>query len=256
MLSLNYNDFDELYYNFNKSIIENPNDYVEDLDLCSAFLPFTVIELNENKCNLDLGELYYTKIKFKRLVSTYMDLDKFFVYKSQLKDCKGTSLTYYFNQVKKSIGNNKNNGPCIISFVLTRKNRSSDWNEMNIYYRTCELGRRFGVDLILFHVILKELNINVNKIRLIISKPYFSTMTACGLIKKLNINMDLFEDNDVHNSIKRQFEIMNKKDKISNYSSRKKIQKIVLGMSEIKPININELRLSEGDLFDYEYFGN
>lgn len=247
MLSKRYKNFDDLYFTLNKSVIENPKEYVEALDLCSAYMPFTVIEIDDPHCSLDLGELYYTKVKFSRLISTYMDLDKFFDYKNKLTECKGTSLTYYFNQTKKQIGNVKNNGPCIISFTLVRKDRSSNWNEMNIYYRTCELGRRFGVDLILFHVICKELNLPINKIRLIISKPYFSTMTACGLIKKLNIDMDKFKDNPVHNSIKRQYEIMNK-DKLSNYSSRKRIQKIVLDIAEVKSINIEELSLWKGGL--------
>ena len=247
MLFNSYKNFDDLYFTLNKAVIENPQKYVEALDLCSAYMPFTLLEIDSPDCSLDLGELYYTQIKFSRLINTYIDLDKFFDYKNKLKDCKGTSLTYYFNQTKKQIGNVKNNGPCIISFTLVRKDRSSKWNEMNIYYRTCELGRRFGVDLILFHVICKELDLPINKIRLIISKPYFSTMTSCGLIKKLGINMDLFTDNPVHNSIKRQYEIMSR-DKLSNYSSRKKIQKIVLDMIECKSIKIEELSLWKGGL--------
>lgn len=248
MLFLSYKDFDELYFNLNKDVILNPQKYDLELDICSAYLPFTLIEVEENKCSLDLGKnLFYAKNKFNRLIDTYIDIEKLIQYKKRLLETRGTSLTFYFNQVKKKTGSQENNGPCLISFTLTRRNRSSKYNEINIYYRTCELGRRFGADLVLFYTLIKELpeNCDINKIRMYISKHYFSTMTSCALIHTLGIDINkLDENNKIQKSILNQHRLM-ERDKQMSFSSRKIVQGIVKGTKEYKPINIEELVITK-----------
>ena len=247
MIYKKYNDFDELFFSFNKEIIENPEEYIEDLDICSGYLPFTCIEVNSYKCTLNLGDVFYTKRKFPNLIKIYINLDKLKEYKINLLNSKGTSLTYYFNQEKRNSGKMKSNGPCIISVTLTRPNRKSNWNEINIFYRTAELTRRFAADLVLFHIFIKELPncCKIEKIRFLISKPYLSTMTASAQLEFFKIDLKKFKNHSIQKSILKQIEMAKNKTQFSKFKSRAIIQEKILGLDNYEFIDIKQLHIME-----------
>ena len=245
MLFLSYNSFTDLFLDINKKIIEEPIKYVEKVDWNQWYLPFSVFECNSSDCNINLSKLCYTKTKIKALSRIYVNKDNLINFKEHLKICKGTSLTYYFNNVKPKQGTTGNNGPCIISVVFTKNSRSDKYfSECNIYYRTTELNRRFYADLVLFDLFLKELPqdyIKINKYRIIIPKAFFHSKTCLFNLDLFNAKLDP-ETSGVAYQIKHHLKKFEEHG-LYNYKSIKRIQKHLNNELEYPEVDMKGLSL-------------
>jgi len=244
MLSLSYNTFDELFLDINKKIIEEPDKYIEDIGANQCYLPFAVFETNTCECGINLNKLCYTASKIKILSRTYINKEVLHNFKEHLKICKGTSLTYYFNNVKPKQGTTGNNGPCIISIVFTKKDRKDKYfTEANIYYRTTEINRRFYADLVLFNLFMKEMPtdlIRIEKYRIIIPKAFFHTKNCLFNLDLFNANLDL--DNGVTKQIKHNLEKFDEHG-LYNYKSIRRIQRHLNKELEYPEVNMEELSI-------------
>ena len=244
MLLLNYKNFDELFLDINKKIIEQPDKYVENINWNQCYLPFTIFESDTCDCNINLSKLCYTANKIKILSRTYINKESLQRFKEHLKVCKGTSLTYYFNNTKPKQGTTGNNGPCIISIVFTKKYRGDKYfTEANIYYRTTEINRRFYADLVLFNLFMKEMPsdlIKIEKFRIIIPKAFFHTKTCLFNLNLFNANLDI--DNEITNQIKHHLKRFDEHG-LYNYKSIQRIQKHLNNELQYPEVNMKELSI-------------
>lgn len=249
MLYENYNNFDDLFLNINKNIIEQADKYIEFENWNQFYLPFCILETNSCKCSLDLGRFGYTNNKIKMLIKTYIDYEKYETFKKHLYTCKGTSLTLYFKNVKPKQGTTGNNGPCIISMVFTKKYRNDkQFSEVNIYYRTTEINRRFYADLCLFYLIMKEMPsdiVNIEKYRIIIPKAFFHTKTVLFNLDIFNANIDV--DNSVTKQIKKHLIKFNSNNPIT-YKSHDRIRRKMIGELTYEPVILDDLFITDGGL--------
>lgn len=245
MLYLKYKDFDELFLDINKKIIESPENYIENINWNQCYLPFSIFECDSYNCNIDIGLLGYTENKIKMLIKTYIDFEKYYKFKEHLYTCKGTSLTLYFKNIKPKQGTTGNNGPCIISMVFTKKYRGDKYfSEVNIYYRTTEINRRFYADLCLFYLIMKEMPediVKIEKYRIIIPKAFFHTKTILFNLNIFNANIDI--DNDVTKQIKTHLLRFNSDEPI-NYKSHDRIRKKLIGELTYEPVKLDNLYIT------------
>lgn len=244
MLLLSYKNFDNLFLDINKNIIENPDRFIEVINGLQCYMPFTIIECDSSDHNINLSELCYTASKIKSLSKSYIDKENLERFKNHLRECKGTSITYYFNNVKNKQGSRGNNGPCIISMVFTKKYRKDKFfNEVNIYYRSTEISRRFYADLVLFDLFIKSLPddlIKIEKYRIILPKGFFHT-------KNCIFNLDLFKadlskDNPVVKQIKGHL-LKFDKHGLYTYKCVNRMQKKLSGERTWEKVNMKELSL-------------
>ena len=249
MLLKAYKDFDDLFITLNKNVIENPQEYVEFENWNQFYLPFSIFEVNSCDCKIDLGLLGYTKNKMEMLINTYIDFEKFDNFKKHLRICKGTSLTLYFKNIKPKQGTTGNNGPCIISMVFTKKYRNDKYfSEVNIFYRTTEVNRRFYADLCLFYLIMKEMPsdlVNIEKYRIIIPKPFFHTKTILFNLNIFNANLEI--DNNVTKQIKNHLIKFNS-DKEISYKSHDRIRRKLIGELKYDKVILDDLYITDGGL--------
>lgn len=244
ILSESYKDFTELFLNINKKIIENPKEYIENINWNQCYLPFSIFTCEKTDCNINLNKLCYTASKIKTLSRVYIDKERLETFKKHLSICKGTSLTYYFNNVKPKQGTTGNNGPCIIAMVFTKKYRSEKcFSEVNIYYRTTEINRRFYADLVLFNLLMKEMPQDLIKIEhynLIIPKAFFHTKTCLFNLKLFNANLDI--DNDITKQIKSHLKKFEEHG-LYNYKSIQRIQLHLNDQLNYKEVNMEALHI-------------
>lgn len=249
MLYLTYDKFSDLFLDLNKKCIEEPDKYIENINWNQFYLPFSIFECKSCNCDIDLGLLGYTSTKIKMLIKTYIDYEKLDKFKNHLKICKGTSLTLYFKNVKPKQGSTGNNGPCIICMVFTKKFRSDKYfSEVNIYYRTTEINRRFYADLCLFYLLMKEMPLDIvkiNKYRIILPQGFFHTKTVLFNLNLFNANLDV--DNVVTKQIKTHLNKFINADKI-NYKSHDRIRAKLKGELVYDKVILDNLYISDGGL--------
>lgn len=246
MIVEKYLDFNDLYHNYNKKILLNSSQYINYVKGRNAYLYTSLIETKNYDCDINLGDLIYTKSKFYKLINSYLDLKEWDIFKEKLKNTKGNSLTFYFKTIKKQSGSSSNNGPCILSMVFIREKNT--FNKVFIYYRSCEINRRFGADLIFFHHLLKDLKeiTNLNSINFVFPLSYVCLYNIHLTLKLENVDMDEITDRVFSSFIKKfRNEVLNSK-KLSSYKLCKRMQLLILNKIEMKKINMNELSLRKG----------
>lgn len=243
MITKAYLDFDDLFHSFNKDILLNLNNYIKYIKGKSAYLDTTIIEVKNYNCCLDLGRLIYTKNKFYKLINSYLDLKEWELFKEKLKNTHGNSLTFYFKKDKKKQGTTSDNGPCMISMVFIKE--KDKFNKVFIYYRTTELNRRFGADLIFFHHLLKDLETicEINSINFILPLSYISLFNILLTMKLENIKVEEISTEGFGKNIIRNINNIYEEEELSTYKSKKRIQLLVSDKLDLKSIDINSLTL-------------
>lgn len=239
MKKIVYHNFDELFLNINKSVIEEPEEYVENIKGLRCYLHFLILESDSYDCNLNLGDLCYTPSKIKTLINNYIDKEVLNNFKKKLLIAKGDSLTLYFKNIKNKHGSNGDNGPCIISIVFTKKTRNDKYyTEANIYYRITEIDRRFYADLCLFNLIFRDMPeiVKLEKIRLIIPKAFFH-------LKNCLFNLDIFDIDFSKNTIILQQILKNKGYLLNNNTSYKSLNRIKKHLN--KELNYKDFYIKE-----------
>lgn len=246
MIVEKYLDFNDLYHNYNKNILLKPSKYIDYVKGKCAYLYTSFIESKNYDCDINLGDLIYSKNKFYKLINTYLDLKEWDAFKEKLKNTKGNSLTFYFKKIKKQQGTTSDNGPCILSMVFIKE--KDIFNKVFIYYRTTELNRRFGADLIFFHHLLKDLKeiTNLNSINFVFPLSYIQLLNIPLTLKLENINIDDISDSYFHYIIERDINNILNGEKLSSYKMKRRMQLLTLNKIKLEKININELNLRKG----------
>lgn len=237
-----YKDFTNLFYEINNDIIFNIDEYYDGNTGTNFYMKPMILKCFSSDCDLNLGDFNYSLIKMKYLVNNYIDLEELKDFRNHLKNSTGTSLTYYFKTKKPKKGTTTDNGPCLLNVVLTRLSRKSKWNRCFINYRTTEINRRFGADLILFNKFIQELPdiCDIQEIYLNLPKAYLNLRYATTQVDISKLN----EEIDLHKKLLKEYHQMSDENrKHSSYKSKKKIERILRGKETSEEIDLSDYKI-------------
>lgn len=240
MLRRSYEDFNELYENLVKEILLNPQDRILYRTGNSLYVDSLYLNVKKPTIKEDYSFLVYKENKMKALLCNYVDFEKWKEFKSKLENSKSLSLVYYFNQTKVIGGHNSEKAPCILTFMVSRKNRKEKFSEVFICYRTTELSRVFYIDLILFAQMIKSLSeiTNISSINIFIPLPFVYIPHVLIFLK--NYPLELDEEDKYIKGI-REIEKRFMRKELINFKSQEKIRKFLKNEKIIPTINIRDL---------------
>ena len=244
MIVKSYKDFTDLFKGILNDIVFNIKEYEDGNTGTNYYIKPMVLKCFSSKCDLNLGDFNYSLIKMKYLVNKYIDLEQLKEFKNHLENCTGTSLTYYFKMKKPKQGTTTDNGPCLLNVVLTRLSRKSKWNRCFINYRTTEINRRFGADLILFSKFIEELPkcCEIEEIYLNLPKAYLNLRYLTTQIPWEYLDSEI----DMHKKLLKEYHQMSDKGrKHSSYKSKCKIERILRGEEKADKVDISDFKILE-----------
>ena len=246
MIEKSYKDFTDLFYGILNDITFNIKEFEDGNTGTNYYIKPMVLKCFSSNCDLNLGDFNYSLIKMRYLVNKYIDLEELKSFKNHLENCTGTSLTYYFKLKKPKQGTTTDNGPCLLNIVLTRVSRKSKWTRCFINYRTTEINRRFGADLILFSKFIEELPscCEINEIYMNLPKAYLNLryLTTQVAIHWLDENIDMHKK-----LLKEYYQMSDKKREHSSYKSKHKIERILRGEEKANKVDISEFKILKED---------
>ena len=246
MIEKSYKDFTDLFYGILNDITFNIKEFEDGNTGTNYYIKPMVLKCFSSNCDLNLGDFNYSLIKMRYLVNKYIDLEELKSFKNHLENCTGTSLTYYFKLKKPKQGTTTDNGPCLLNIVLTRVSRKSKWTRCFINYRTTEINRRFGADLILFSKFIEELTscCEINEIYMNLPKAYLNLryLTTQVAIHWLDENIDMHKK-----LLKEYYQMSDKKREPSSYKSKRKIERILRGEEKANKVDISEFKILKED---------
>ena len=244
MIEKSYKDFTDLFYGILNDITFNIKEFEDGNTGTNYYIKPMVLKCFSSNCDLNLGDFNYSLIKMRYLVNKYIDLEELKSFKNHLENCTGTSLTYYFKLKKPKQGTTTDNGPCLLNIVLTRVSRKSKWTRCFINYRTTEINRRFGADLILFSKFIEELPscCEINEIYMNLPKAYLNLryLTTQVAIHWLDENIDMHKK-----LLKEYYQMSDKKREHSSYKSKRKIERILRGEEKANKVDISDIKILE-----------
>ena len=244
MIEKSYKDFTDLFYGILNDITFNIKEFEDGNTGTNYYIKPMVLKCFSSNCDLNLGDFNYSLIKMRYLVNKYIDLEELKSFKNHLENCTGTSLTYYFKLKKPKQGTTTDNGPCLLNIVLTRVSRKSKWTRCFINYRTTEINRRFGADLILFSKFIEELPscCEINEIYMNLPKAYLNLryLTTQVAIHWLDENIDMHKK-----LLKEYYQMSDKKREHSSYKSKRKIERILRGEEKANKVDISDFKIFE-----------
>lgn len=244
MLVRKYKDFDDLFLNLTKEILENPNELIDYSSGILGYIDNMVLATKSWDCTLDLSDFGYAKNKWNQLMRTYIDYDQLVKFRERIKNMSGLSFTYYFKQKK------INNGSCLIAIVLSRQDRKGKWTKVNVLYRTTEIQRRFAADLVMIHHFIEELPKEICDIQRVIfymPQSYISAMVINGYYDYFGVPRENLDDSNpwikslisVH---KRSFVPGSR---ITTYQSMARMQKLALGLASYDSLDVNDFGIDK-----------
>lgn len=244
-----YNSFTDLFLLLNRDIILHPEEYVGSVQGATAYIRPLLLSSSSAEFNFNISELNYGKNKFNRLRNTYISQEAFIEFKEKFKKQKGSSCTFYFNQTKKKQGTTSDNGPCLIAMVFTRDNRKSEWNTVDVIYRSTQLNRIFCADLLLISKFLEEIpgGVGINKIRFYIPNPWQSTNIIPGYFKTFGVDeTDICTEHEYHRSIRNKIKTLYQNpNKLSNYKYVKRAQLNYFGLKTWQRLDQDQYHIQD-----------
>lgn len=244
MLIRKYKDFDDLFLNLTKEILENPNELIDYSSGILGYIDNMVLATKSWDCTLNLGNFGYAKNKWNQLMRTYVDYDQLVKFRECIKNISGLSFTYYFKQKK------VNNGSCLIAVVLSRQDRKGKWTKVNILYRTTEIQRRFAADLVMIHHFIEELPKEVCDIQRVIfymPQSYISAMVINGYYDYFGVPRENLDDSNPW--IKSLISVHKRSfvpgARITTYQSMARMQKLALGLTSYDDLDINDFGIDK-----------
>jgi hypothetical protein len=243
MLIRKYENFDELFLNLTKEILENP-DLLDYSNGILGYIDNMILATRTWDCTLDLADFGYRKNKWNQLMRVYVDYEGLVQFREKIKNMSGLSFTYYFKQKK------VNNGSCLIGVVLSRKDRKGPWTKVNILYRTTEIQRRFAADLVMLHHFIEELPKEICDIQRVVfyfPQSYISAMVINGYYDYFGVPRENLDPSN--RWIKALVDVYNRSfvpgSKITTYQSMARMQKMALGMDDYPPLPIEEFGIDK-----------
>lgn len=242
MLVREYENFDELFFGLNREIITNPWNIIDYSRGIQGYVDNVFLKSKTSDCTLDLSKFGYKLGKWEHLLRTYIDWDELVKFKEKLAHSSSLSLTYYFKQKK------VNNGSCLIAIVLTRDNRKSNWNKVNVMHRTTEWQRRFAADLVLVHHFINELPwdiCDIKEVTFYMAQSYSSGMFINGYfnifgVKREDLDYDHPWIKSLDSNYKRFFQ---DESQLNSYKALQRMQRLYFGLDVFPPIPIDSLSI-------------
>lgn len=244
MLTREYKDFDDLFFGLNKEIITNPWNIIDYSNGIQGYIDNVFLKSKTSNCTLDLSRFGYKVGKWTHLLRTYIDWGELVKFKEKLAHSSSLSLTYYFKQKK------INNGSCLIAIVLTRDNRKTKWNKVNVMHRTTEWQRRFAADLVLVYHFINELPwdiCDIQEVTFYMAQSYSSGMFINGYFdifgvsrKELDYTHPWIKSLD--SNYKRFFQDVSQ---INSYKALQRMQRLYFGIDKFNKIPIDTLSIED-----------
>lgn len=241
MLTEKYKNFDDMYMNLNRKFLLHP-EIITSVMSDSGYVENAVIGCRHYDCTLDLSTFGYTMGKWGHLLKTYINYENLLTFYDKLHTISGVSYTFYFNQKK------VNNGSCLISVVLTRKNRNAKWTGMKVFYRVTETQRRMAADLVMLNRFINELPQDICDIQSVVffcAQIYCSAKFINGFFDYFGISRDELDySHQWINQLRKDYEKYFQPDsKIHSFQTLARMQKLYLGLTKYEPIDINDLSI-------------
>lgn len=242
MFTREYENFDELFYGLNKEIITNPWDVIDYSRGIQGYVDNVFLKSRTSECSLDLSKFGYKLGKWGHLLRTYIDWEELVKFKEKLAHSSSLSLTYYFKQKK------VNNGSCLIAIVLTRDNRKSVWNKVNVMHRTTEWQRRFAADLVLVHHFINELPwdiCDIQEVTFYMAQSYSSGMFINGYFNIFGVSREELDYShpwikSLDSNYKRFFQ---DESQLNSYKALQRMQRLYFGLDTFPSIPIDSLSI-------------
>ena len=242
MFTREYENFDELFFELNKEIITNPWNVIDYSRGIQGYVDNVFLKSKTSHCTLDLAKFGYKIGKWNHLLRTYIDWDGLVKFKEKLAHSSSLSLTYYFKQKK------VNNGSCLIAIVLTRDNRKSVWNKVNVMHRTTEWQRRFAADLVLVHHFIKELPqdiCDIQEVTFYMAQSYSSGMFINGYFNIFGVDREDLDYShpwikSLDSNYKRFFQDVSQ---LNSYKALQRMQRLYFGLDKFPSIPISDLSI-------------
>lgn len=241
-----YKDLSQLFLGINREIATNAPELLTHSTLQVGYCKPLYLEAEEPRFGINMAELQYTARKFSKLKQTYVDQEELKFFKAKIREQKGLSCTFYFKNRKARQGSNSDNGPCLIAIVVTRPKKNGIWDTAHIYYRSTQINRIFGIDLLLISKFVEELPdcCDVHKCCFHIPQPWQAAMylpAQQGLFKFKVEDMaegtykQQFEDN-----IERMYSGQK-----SSYKAARRMQEIYYGERHYQMVDQNIFKLED-----------
>lgn len=244
MIQKSYKDFKDLFYGILNDIVFHIDEFEDGNTGTNYYIKPMILKCFSSDCDMNLGDFNYSLVKMKYLVNKYINIEQLKEFRNHLENCSGTSLTFYFKMKKPKQGTTTDNGPCLLNIVLTRLSRKSKWNRCFINYRTTEINRRFGADLILFSKFIQELPscCEIEEIYMNLPKAYLNLryLTTQVSIHWLDENIDMHKK-----LLKEYYQMSDKGREYSSYKSKHKIERILRGEEKADKVDISDFKIIE-----------
>lgn len=170
----------DVFRGVNREYLVNPHDTVEYSRSFQSYIDDLFIEIGPDMSldlDINLHRIGFDPArKWSHLVKSYIDPEAYEQFWESVVTSGGTSIQFRFNNRKGP------NGPCLIALVFTRDNGKKPWNKVKIIWRTTELQRKFGADLVLINKILTEIPeeakewVKLEKITFYLAQAYQSAL--------------------------------------------------------------------------------
>lgn len=241
MLLKKYKDFDDMYMNLNREFLLHP-EIITNVLSDSGYVENAVIGCKSYNCSLDLSTFGYKKNKWGHLLKTYINYDELKQFYEKLRTVSGVSYTFYFNRKK------VNNGSCLISVVLSRKNRNSKWNEAKVFYRVTETQRRMAADLVMLNRFFTELPqdiCEIDKVVFFMAQCYCSAKFIHGFYDYFGVPMEKLDDSHQWiKQLKKDYErYFTEGAEVHSFQTLARMQKLKFGLDTYPNLPIDTLSI-------------
>ena len=204
MIYLEFTDFDNLYHDLTRYPITHEKDLKQNSDFfiigASLYINNLILKATSCDCHLDLADFNYTKAKWTTLVNKYIDEHDYYLLKQRLVESTAKTLTFNFKihvGLSTDKDQTKNRDSCLVGLVFSRNGNKGAWERVDIIWRTSEIFKKFGADLILLNRMFNDLpNLNLKEYLLILPQPFFSSFILGELIGGNLFKIEEFDNPD------------------------------------------------------------
>lgn len=237
MKSRNYKNFDELFYQFNRELLLDTEqfDYVIST---KGFVDDLILQCDSYDCTLNIGDFGFKKYKWTTYTKSMIDKDKLLKFREELKTSKSSCCTYVFDL--------QGNG--LFCIVLKRHDSRGKWKCCDVFFETVELQRGFAVDLVFLHIFLRELPkscCNIKSVNMFISQAYSSALYINGYLEWFDVGVAEMNQNHPYTkallNAKRKY--FTDKSQLTTFNSLFRLQQVYFELIDFPEVRVLDLEL-------------
>lgn len=241
MISNYYKNFDEVFYHFNRSVLQMPDVYIDYVVSSMGYINNVFIQCDSFDCSLNIGEFGYRQNKWTNYTKSMIDKKKVKAFYKELETTKSNLCMFKFEPKDVSKGSG------LMFLVFKRHDSRGKWKTCTAIYKSAEMQKDFAVDLVFLHVFLKNLPdcCKLSSVNIYIEQAYVSAQYINGYLDYFDIGLEeLDNEHPFIKCIKHNKEkYFSDKNNLSNYVSLLKMQQLYFGLTEISNIRVLDLEL-------------